>query len=108
MKMSQTEDKNYVEPVKNEVDGQGVATALFYIQDARQYVGNSVLWWGPDGGGYTTDIDKAGKYPADFRCRDTDVLWPVEEVDAVVQRHVDMQKLRRIPRPNLDEDGGAG
>ena len=72
---------------------------LFYVQDSRSYVGNSVLWWGPDGQGYTTHIDKAGKYTAAQakRMRPTDVPWPVEEVDAIWSHHVDMQHLRRTP-----------
>ncbi len=69
---------------------------LFYIQDARQYVGNSVLWWRHEGQGYTTDMDQAGLFTEErVRAlpRKTDVPWPKEVVNAIVSRHVDMQKL---------------
>jgi hypothetical protein len=33
---------------------------MYYIQNG--YVGNAILWWGIDSRGYTTDINKAGKY----------------------------------------------
>ena len=78
---------------------------LYYIQDARSYVGNSILWWGPNSGGYTTDICKAGKYPepeAKVICdnRDTDIAWPCDYIDGIVSKHVDMQnvKTRMIKR----------
>lgn len=50
---------------------------MYYIQDRRTFVGNSVVWWGPDYGGYVTDIDKAGLYTKEeafkiFNDRDTD------------------------------------
>jgi hypothetical protein len=72
---------------------------LYYVQDSRSYVGNSVLWWRPDGQGYTTHIDKAGKYTAAEvkGMRSTDVPWPVKEVDKVWSHHVDAQHLRRLP-----------
>ena len=34
---------------------------LYYIQTAG-YVGDAMLWWKPEGRGYTTEIDKAGKF----------------------------------------------
>lgn len=37
-------------------------TDLYYIQDSRSYVGNCVVFWGKDGGGYVCDITKAGLY----------------------------------------------
>ena len=70
---------------------------LHYIQDTRQHVGNSVLWWCPNGAGYTTHIDKAGKYTkAEARRttqRHTDRLWPCSHVDKHWSHHVDMQHL---------------
>jgi predicted RecA/RadA family phage recombinase len=73
---------------------------LYYIQDARGYVGNSVLWWAVDGAGYTCDLSKAWKLPkqkADSiaRGRETDVAWPASVVEAAATTHVDMQRLRR-------------
>lgn len=72
---------------------------MFYVQDSRQYVGNSVLWHGLNGGGYTTDIKKAHKYTKDeiikkiSNCRDSDVIWSAKHVDANVSYHVDAQNL---------------
>ncbi|TFG63462.1 MAG: hypothetical protein E4H32_04360 [Nitrospirales bacterium] len=74
---------------------------LFYIQDSRSYVGNEVVWWRPDGAGYTTDILDAGKYTfeqAKKICeRDSDRAWPCEFVDSntKVIVIVDMQKLHK-------------
>jgi hypothetical protein len=54
---------------------------LFFIQDTREYVGNCMLFWRPDGRGYTTDLKRAGRYTrAEYSRRtqrETDVLWPV-------------------------------
>lgn len=44
---------------------------FYYIQNG--YVGNAVAWWGINSCGYTTDIEKAGKYSksdAQSICRD--------------------------------------
>ena len=78
---------------------------FFYIQDMRQYVGNSILWWGINRSGYTTDIDKAGKYTeseAQKICRDrkTDRAFPCKYIDSVISKHVDMQRVdikRHLP-----------
>ena len=64
---------------------------LYYIQDSRDFVGNSMLWWRPDGRGYTTDISQAGQYTHKPTDRDTDVLWPVEYINSIAQSHVDHQ-----------------
>lgn len=72
---------------------------LYYIQDRRTYVGNSVLWWRVDGCGYTTDLDQAWQVDAEdaasiVRNRpDIDKAWPVELIDKLVKKHVDMQTL---------------
>ncbi len=71
----------------------------YFVQDTRQYVGNSVLWW-RDGGGYTTDIDQAKQFDDAeaqdiHRNRESDKLWPVDQVLPAATRHVDMQNLRR-------------
>lgn len=69
----------------------------YYIQDKRQYVGNSMLWWAI-GGGYTCDIRKADAFTikeADKRTsRGTDVLWPKEYIDSRISHHIDMQDCR--------------
>lgn len=69
---------------------------LYYIQDTRTYCGNSVMWWRPDGEGYTSDLDKAWKVPATWKGRDTDKLWPCAAIDAGATRQFDMQKFRAI------------
>jgi len=69
---------------------------LFYVQDTRTIVGNTVMWWCPDGKGYTCDLKSAGKYTA-AECRKmrvTDVPWPCKQVDAIATLQVDVQKLR--------------
>lgn len=38
---------------------------FWLIQDTRQIVGNCILWWGHNGGGYTTELEKAGRYTED-------------------------------------------
>ncbi len=71
----------------------------FYIQDKRQYIGNSIAWWAKGGNGYTTNIDRAeiftkedavelatdgsGKYRA----------WSCDHVNEHISRHVDMQHV---------------
>jgi hypothetical protein len=70
-----------------------MAEKLFYIQN-KGFVGNCLLWWGPEGKGYTTDLDKAGKYTvaeAIRRCSsrpEQDFYHPVDVVDAQAVRHV--------------------
>lgn len=50
-----------------------------YVQNSRNYVGDSVLWWAKNGCGYTTDLSKAHKYSGEeirkFNPRNTDVIW---------------------------------
>lgn len=69
---------------------------LFYIQDTRTYCGNSVMWWRVDGAGYTTNLNEAWKVPASWKGRDTDKLWPCEEVNARATLQFDMQRFREI------------
>lgn len=65
-------------------------TALYYIQDTRQVVGNCGLWWCPNGAGYTCTLADAGQYTGKdgLTMRDTDVLWPVAYVEARMVTHV--------------------
>ena len=63
---------------------------LFYIQDTRSFVGDSALWWRPEGKGYTVNLDEAGTYTA-AQCRgnrDTDRPVPVEIAMSVASTHV--------------------
>lgn len=71
---------------------------FYYIQDSRSYVGNSVLWWRENGNGYTTNLAEAMRVTGDWKGRDTDILWPVDEVDARATRQSDAQNFRDIRR----------
>lgn len=73
---------------------------LFYLQDSRSYVGNDVLWWAKDGKGYTTDLSKAHVYTmadavAQHNCRETDIPWPKDYIDAKTRPAVDVQYINR-------------
>ncbi|WP_223484679.1 hypothetical protein [Stenotrophomonas indicatrix] len=76
-----------------------VPEPMFYIQDTRQFVGNCPVWWGPNGGGYVTRLDEAGRYTeqeaiTQNRTRTTDIPWPCAEIDALARRTVDCQHMR--------------
>ncbi|MBL4763539.1 MAG: hypothetical protein JKY93_12685 [Gammaproteobacteria bacterium] len=69
---------------------------LYYLQDNRGYVGNDLLWWAKNGRGYTTDLSKAEIYTKEDavsqnKCRETDIPWPKDYVDAKTRPAVDMQ-----------------
>jgi len=72
---------------------------LYYIQNTRSVVGNSALWWRIDGHGYTCDLSQAWKVTkqkAEGICRDRpeqDVMHKCSVVDALAERHVDVQRL---------------
>ena len=72
---------------------------MYYVQDARTYTGNSVVWWAQDSNGYTSNIDLAHKFTKaeivkDFsKGRDTDIIWPASHVEKNIKRHVDVQYL---------------
>jgi hypothetical protein len=72
---------------------------LYYLQDKRDYVGNSMLWWRAGGAGYCCDVREAGVFTKEqafdqHRCRDTDIPWPKPYIDARVAHHVDMQRVK--------------
>ncbi|WP_025517582.1 hypothetical protein [Bordetella trematum] len=73
---------------------------LFYLQDSRSYVGNDMLFWRPDGGGYTTDLREAATYTREeaqekHNSRATDIPWPKGYIDAKTRPACDMQYVRR-------------
>lgn len=79
--------------------GADLGPGMFYIQDTRQFVGNCPVWWGPNGSGYVTKLDEAGRYTEQEavkqnRTRDTDVPWPCAEIDAIARHTVDFQHMR--------------
>lgn len=73
------------------------AEPMFYIRNAKAVVGNSLLWWRPDGAGYTCDLRKAWKVPeskARSICRDRpeeDFMVPAKKAEASTELHVDSQ-----------------
>ena len=77
-----------------------VKSELYYIQNANQVCGNSAMWWGPNRGGYTSNLGQAGQYTAaecDGICGDKDrrdIARKVSDMDALAQRHVDVQDIR--------------
>jgi len=76
---------------------------LFFIQDSRTYCGNAVMWWRPEGNGYTSNVNEAWRVPEEtakrmHRNRPTDVPWPVAHILAGAFPIFDMQYLRQ-PRP---------
>lgn len=78
---------------------------LFYIQDARSNADGCVLWWRPNGGGYTVDLDDAGKYTRNqaFKGkRETDVPVPCHVAEAITTRVVRLAKLLDVLDKNKD------
>jgi len=69
---------------------------LYYVQDKRQIVGNSMLWWAKDSRGYTCDIRKAHVFSESEikNFRDTDIPWPKDFIDGRLQHHVDCQSVK--------------
>lgn len=76
----------------------------FYIQDTRNYVGNSMLWWEKSNSGYVCDVRKARMFteedakkicPGRGRYYRTSQngkrMWPKEYIDQRVSHHIDMQ-----------------
>lgn len=72
-------------------------TDTFYIQNG--YVGNSVMWWGLGGAGYTTNILNAQKYTKEeilsqfVDGRQEDRIWLASHVEKNIKQHVDAQNL---------------
>lgn len=69
---------------------------FYYIQDTRSYIGNCMVFWGPNQSGYVTDIRKAGLYSekaAREICqnRKTDVAYPEDYIKQKLQITCDMQ-----------------
>ena len=82
-----------------------MSAKLYYLQDARQFVGNCVLWWRL-GGGYTTEIKDAELFPAEKLrgLRDTDVPWAQEIVMSAICQHVRIEHLQEAARTAPDAE----
>lgn len=67
----------------------------YYMQDKRQYVGNSMYWWAKNARGYTCDIRNAHVFTLEeakkHSCRETDILWPKTYIDERISYHIDIQ-----------------
>ena len=75
----------------------------YYIQGYSQCVGNEALWWKTDGHGYTTHLSKAGKFTKEdadaiHNNRAEDVPWPVDMVEDISHRTVDINTLRKLKK----------
>ena len=68
----------------------------YYIQEPG-YVGNSLIFYGPNNNGYVTNMAKAGKYSLEEATKlmkggkDSLKLWPVSYIDSVSVINVDSQ-----------------
>lgn len=70
----------------------------FFIQDKRQYVGNCMVFWKKEGRGYTTDLNDAWLVDADWKERETDVLWPEGLMRSLAKPRVDIQDVPQDKR----------
>lgn len=73
----------------------------YLLWDTRSYVGNCVLWWAPNGNGYVTDVDAAGRYSKESaeriqNGRGTDFAIPESLAVECSRRRVDVQLLRSV------------
>ena len=72
----------------------------YYIHNKRKgYVGNCMVWWRKGHHGYTCNIDDAHIFTEDELPKYLEagdlVAYPVEYIDSIVRRHVDMQHVDR-------------
>lgn len=60
---------------------------MYYIQYG--YIGNAICWWGENSRGYTSDINKAGKYTKEetekIIQRPEDIAWPCDYIDNAIE-----------------------
>lgn len=88
-----------IEQADTSPKGGSDAEPMFYIQDTRSFVGNCPMWWAPNGAGYVTRLDEAGRFTEQEAIeqnlsRDTDVPWPCAEIDKIARLTVDHQHMR--------------
>ena len=82
---------------------------LYYLQDTRDYVGNSMLWWAKDHKGYTCDIRKAHIFTEAearglFTSRNTDKGWPKDFIDERIAHHIDSQSCNDAQLVQWEKD----
>lgn len=68
-----------------------------YILDATSQVGNSALFWRPDGAGYCCNLTEAGVYQPGYTRRGTDVEIPESIAWRYSETHVRIEGLCRDP-----------
>lgn len=72
---------------------------LFYLQDKRSIIGNTMVWWKKHCAGYTTDLDQAQTFSQGalerMHLRETDIPWPAGYIDRIAGRMVDVQRADR-------------
>jgi hypothetical protein len=74
--------------------------------------GDCAIWWGPDHNGYTTDIDKAGRYTKAeanqiYKNRpklDKPIPW--SKIAPLILKHVHFDKVIGLVPPDLREVEG--
>lgn len=76
---------------------------LFYLQDVRSVVGNSMMWWARNDAGYTCDIrcarvwtedDLNERFDLDNRSLSSKYkIHQKDVIDKIVQHHIDIQDL---------------
>ena len=75
-----TEPSNSAKPVLT--DDAGIID-YYYIQNG--YIGNAILWWAFESKGYTSDINKAGRFTKEeaqkIIKRPQDIAWLCKHVD---------------------------
>lgn len=85
----------FVKPIGTEK----LSPQLYYIQEKDRIVGNSATWWRKNDQGYSCHLEEAGKYCEEEMIKRTkdveDVGWPVEDIDEMATRQVDVQKMHR-------------
>lgn len=71
-------------------------TKLYYLQDARSYCGDIMIWWRIGGKGYTTDLDQAQVFTEDElkSKRETDIPWEHSLISGKAKRMVNSEDLR--------------
>lgn len=72
---------------------------LFFVQDSRGLVGDSLMFWAVGGNGYTSDLRQAARFSkaqvvAMNSSRESDIPWPSDYLLERFYTAVDMQYLR--------------
>lgn len=75
-----------------------IVKTMYYIQSG--FIGNAALWWAIDSKGYTTEIDKAGKFSKEeakeIINRPQDRAWECSHIDTCIEARkiiIDVQYL---------------